>query len=76
MGQLRNKYFKKAELWSSEEIQEWLYQLGPWTNEFSNAVFNLNMGKLNFVFCNDLDSGSMTGDFLVKTLAFNIFIDN
>ncbi len=70
LGQLRNKYFKKAELWSSEEIQEWLYQLGPWTNEFSNAVYNLNMGKLYFIFCYNLDSGSMTGDFIVKFFKF------
>ena len=45
LGQLRNKYFKKSELWSPEEIQEWLYTLGPWTNEFSNAIYNLNMGN-------------------------------
>lgn len=45
LGQLRNKYFKKSDQWSSEEIQEWLYTLGPWTNEFSNAVYYLNMGK-------------------------------
>ena len=46
LGQLRNKYLKKAEQWSTDEIQEWLYQLGPWTNEFANIAFNLNMGNI------------------------------
>ena len=46
LGHFRNKYFKKSDNWNSDEIQEWLYQLGPWTSDFSNAVYNINMGTV------------------------------
>ena len=67
LSHLRNKYFKKSNTWSTDEIQEWLYQLGPWTSEFSNAVYNLNMGTCFILNLQDMNICSLL-NFVIKYL--------
>lgn len=42
---IRKKYALKTEEWSSNDVQEWLTQLGPWTGDFMFSAKTTNLGK-------------------------------
>jgi hypothetical protein len=44
VGQLRKKYLKSTELWSVDEVQEWLYSLGPWTTRVASVALQSKIG--------------------------------
>ena len=43
---IRKKYALKTEEWNSDDVQEWLTQLGPWTGDFMLSAKNTNLGKM------------------------------
>lgn len=45
IASLRRKYSKPIEAWSHSETQEWLFQLGPWTDDIVNIAQSLKLGK-------------------------------
>lgn len=47
---MRNKFYKPVDKWSVEDTQEWLFQLGPWTNELADVTLVHNISNYKVVF--------------------------
>ncbi|CAF0722446.1 unnamed protein product [Brachionus calyciflorus] len=43
LSELRKKYTVKVEEWTTDNVEEWLIQLGPWTSDFLSSARELEI---------------------------------